>query len=75
MKKPPAWFYEQNMLGYNFRMSELNAGLGVSQIKKLDTFIEKRNTLASKYKNMLEKMPLSFKKYCRGVAQAIIYLP
>ena len=65
-EKPPAWFYEQNMLGYNFRMSELHAGLGVSQIKKLDAFIEKRNTLAAKYKEMLEKMPLKFQKILPG---------
>ena len=62
----PSWFYRQNMLGYNFRMSELHAGLGISQMQKLDAFIGKRNILANKYKNMLDKMPLKFQKILPG---------
>ncbi len=60
--KIPNWFYEQKMLGYNFRMSELSAGLGISQIKKVDTYVMKRNILADKYKIMFEEMPLKFQK-------------
>ena len=62
----PSWFYRQNRLGYNFRMSELHAALGISQIQKLDTFISKRNSLANEYKNMLGNMPLKFQKILPG---------
>ena len=62
----PSWFYQQNRLGYNFRMSELHAALGISQIQKLDTFISKRNSLANEYKNMLGNMPLKFQKILPG---------
>jgi len=62
----PSWFYRQNMLGYNFRMSELHAGLGISQMQKLNSFISRRNILANKDKNMLCEMPLKFQKILPG---------
>ncbi len=58
--KAPNWCYQQNMLGYNFRMSELSAGLGISQMQKVESFIMKRNILANKYKILLNGMPLKF---------------
>ncbi|WP_462157652.1 UDP-4-amino-4,6-dideoxy-N-acetyl-beta-L-altrosamine transaminase [Pseudoalteromonas sp. GB56] len=45
----PPWYYEQHLLGYNYRMPDLNAALGVSQLKNLSTWVIKRNALAQYY--------------------------
>lgn len=42
----PAWYYEQIDLGYNYRMSDLQAALGISQMSRLDSFISRRRQLA-----------------------------
>ncbi|MEO2266914.1 UDP-4-amino-4,6-dideoxy-N-acetyl-beta-L-altrosamine transaminase [Pseudoalteromonas sp. YIC-656] len=45
----PPWYYEQHLLGFNYRMSDLNAALGVSQLKNLSAWVTKRNELARYY--------------------------
>ena len=46
--------YDIYNLGYNFRLSDINAALGLSQLKKLNTFIKKRNLIANYYKNFFK---------------------
>ena len=43
------WYYEQQVLGYNYRMSDLQAALGVSQLQRLDQFVQRRREIAAKY--------------------------
>jgi UDP-4-amino-4,6-dideoxy-N-acetyl-beta-L-altrosamine transaminase len=52
------WYYQQLELGYNYRLSDLHAALGLSQLSKLDVFIQKRSRLAKVYDNALADLPL-----------------
>lgn len=55
---PPAWVYEQQMLGYNYRMTDLQAALGASQMDRLEEYVERRNLLAQRYDQILRELPL-----------------
>lgn len=52
------WYYEQQMLGYNYRMTDVLAALGTSQLERLGGFIERRNALARRYNHALNGLPL-----------------
>lgn len=53
-----SWYYEQLELGFNFRMTDMQAALGLRQLERLDEFVEQRHSIASYYDNSLEKFPL-----------------
>jgi UDP-4-amino-4,6-dideoxy-N-acetyl-beta-L-altrosamine transaminase len=53
-----AWYYQQIDLGFNYRMTELQAALGVSQINRLDEFIVKRHALQERYDQLLKDLPI-----------------
>ncbi|BDI60603.1 UDP-4-amino-4,6-dideoxy-N-acetyl-beta-L-altrosamine transaminase [Qipengyuania nanhaisediminis] len=46
---PPGWYYEQQRLGFNYRMTDINAALGLSQMDRLAQFIERRREIARVY--------------------------
>ena len=53
------WYYQQVELGFNYRMTELQAALGLSQLSKLDEFVTKRNQLAKVYSSKLKDLPIN----------------
>jgi len=53
------WYYQQIDLGYNYRMTELQAALGVSQMQRLDAFVARRHQLAQRYDQLLAVLPVT----------------
>jgi perosamine synthetase len=51
------WYYEMKELGFNFRLTEIQAVLGISQMKRLAKFVDKRTKLVKNYRNLLEFNP------------------
>jgi UDP-4-amino-4,6-dideoxy-N-acetyl-beta-L-altrosamine transaminase len=60
MSKSPdgPWYYEQLRLGYNYRMTDLQAALGVSQVERLEGYITRRHEIARRYNDELSELPL-----------------
>ncbi len=53
------WYYQQVDLGYNYRMTDLQAALGVSQMERLDQFVARRHELAARYDVLLKDLPIT----------------
>jgi len=53
------WCYQQIELGYNYRMTDIQAALGVSQIKRIDDYISRRHEVKIRYDEMLDAFPLT----------------
>ena len=51
------WYYQQIELGYNYRMTELQAALGLSQLERLDEYVTRRHQLAQYYNKLLSELP------------------
>ena len=60
MRKHPdgPWYYEQIDIGYNYRMTELQAALGISQLERIESMISKRHLIANEYDKKLNNLPL-----------------
>ena len=56
------WAYEQQMLGFNYRMTDLQASLGLSQLKRLTEIVDERNRLMKHYQVLLEHLPVQLLK-------------
>ncbi len=61
------WYYEQLYLGYNYRMTDIQAALGLSQLSRIDKFIKRRNEIAERYNNLLSDLPITLPKIPQGV--------
>lgn len=57
-KSDGPWYYQQIELGFNYRMTDLQAALGVSQMERLDAYIARRHELASRYDQLLKDLPV-----------------
>lgn len=53
------WYYQQIALGYNYRMTELQAALGISQMERLDQYVTRRHQLAHRYNRLLANLPVT----------------
>lgn len=52
------WYYEQQILGFNYRITDIQASLGLSQLKRLDSMRARREELAERYDGLLAGLPL-----------------
>lgn len=53
-----SWYYEQQTLGYNYRITDIQAALGASQLGRVDEYVLRRSLLADRYDSLLEGLPL-----------------
>ncbi|WP_323968565.1 UDP-4-amino-4,6-dideoxy-N-acetyl-beta-L-altrosamine transaminase [Aeromonas veronii] len=58
MPSPGEWYYEQQLLGFNYRLTDIQAALGLSQLSRLDQFITQRRDLARRYDALLSPLPV-----------------
>jgi len=56
-KNPGPWYYEMQFLGFNYRLSDFQAALGLSQLKKLSGFVKKRRQIVNKYNKAFKDLP------------------
>ena len=56
---PPPWYYEQQSLGFNYRLCDIQAAVGIVQLSKLESFIQKRTELFQRYQDHLADLPVT----------------
>ena len=64
------WYYEMQELGYNYRITEFQAALATSQLSRLDWSIARRNEIARKYDEALDKLPILIPYHQEGITHA-----
>ena len=68
---PGPWSYEQQNLGFNYRLTELQAALGLSQLKRLDSIVEERQRLLDYYQLILAHLPIRMLEIPQDVISAL----
>ncbi|EPG76181.1 UDP-4-keto-6-deoxy-N-acetylglucosamine 4-aminotransferase [Leptospira fainei serovar Hurstbridge str. BUT 6] len=69
------WYYQQLELGFNYRMTDIQAALGISQFARLESFIEKRHRIAENYDKLLDGLPVVTPYRSPGVNSALHLYP
>jgi UDP-4-amino-4,6-dideoxy-N-acetyl-beta-L-altrosamine transaminase len=62
INKKKKWMFDQKFLGFNYRLTDIQSALGTSQLKRLDSWVVKRNKIALRYKKKLSGLPINFQK-------------
>jgi UDP-4-amino-4,6-dideoxy-N-acetyl-beta-L-altrosamine transaminase len=65
-KSSEPWYYEQVELGYNYRMTDIQAALGISQMNRLDDFVARRHEIAKRYDILLKDAQVIIPQQTRG---------
>ena len=68
------WYYEQLNLGLNYRMNDVQAALGLSQMSRLDEFVEQRNEIAVRYDELLLDSIVQTPKFSKSPSRLGIYI-
>ncbi len=68
---PGPWSYEQQQLGFNYRLTDIQAALGLSQLQRLDKVVAERNRLLNRYQELLAALPLRLLEIPEGVHSAV----
>ncbi|MEY4590967.1 MAG: UDP-4-amino-4,6-dideoxy-N-acetyl-beta-L-altrosamine transaminase [Pseudomonadota bacterium] len=58
LESAPPWYYEQQSLGFNYRLCDIQAAVGIEQLKQLEYFIEKRISHVQRYQSALSEFPI-----------------
>ena len=56
------WYYQQHHLGFNYRLTDIQAALGISQLSRLDEYVSVRNRLVEIYNDLLAGLPIRLQK-------------
>jgi UDP-4-amino-4,6-dideoxy-N-acetyl-beta-L-altrosamine transaminase len=66
MQNAPPWHYEQQGLGFNYRMTDIHAALGLSQLPRVGEYVSARNKIAERYQTAFEDLPLQLPSVSKG---------
>ena len=69
-----SWYYEMHYLGYNYRLTDIQCALGISQLTKLDHFIARRQEIAEKYNMVFKKSPYLIRPYIKDDRESAWHL-
>ena len=64
------WYYEQHSLGFNYRMTDIQAALGLSQVARLEEYVKLRNEIALKYNKLFSDLPFKTPKVLDNIYSA-----
>jgi dTDP-4-amino-4,6-dideoxygalactose transaminase len=64
------WYYQQLELGYNYRLTDLQAALGLSQLERIDDYVSRRSRIARRYDQLLRRLPLTLPFQSQSAANA-----
>ena len=66
-----SWIYEQQLLGYNYRITDIQCALGISQLNRLSEIVQKRNILFNNYKNLIKNYPINLLSIPENVRSSV----